>query len=310
MKVYLAREIKRTKLKFIIKVVKKMNLFAMKASYPLDELTKQEMMDLVVKNQQRDELDYYKLMHGEHWSDLETRGFFVLAYDEDEDALIGAISARDTLGLNAFEWSVLVDSDYRTIGIEEVLIEGLKHGLNERQASGEMAAVFAQQNLDTLLRDVGYQYSSTKLVMQALPEKQKQQMFEVTPYEKIDLPSLQTLMADGFQDLPEETEEFIELIQQESATQVWMVRQTDTVVATLTTAIVDEDIWITAFTTAKDFRNQGIALSLLNWVKNYASEQNLASILLEVELENVGAHALYDKAGFVNKEQQDYYIVK
>ncbi|MBQ0138101.1 MAG: GNAT family N-acetyltransferase [Kurthia sp.] len=286
-----------------------MNLFAMKASYPLDELTKLEMTSLVDKNQQQDALDYSKLMHAENWSDVETRGFFVLAYDDDEDALVGMISAIDTLGLNAFEWSLLVDVDYRNIGIEEVLIEGLKHGLDERQASGEMVATFAQQNFKPLLKNTGYQYSSSKVVMEALPTKQQVQTIQVTPYEEKDLAHLQELMADGFQDLPEETEEFIELVHQEPSTQVWMVRQENKVVATLTTAIIDETIWVTAFTTANEFRKQGIALSLLKWVKNYASEKNIRSILLEVELDNVGAYALYDKAGFAIKEQQDYYIV-
>lgn len=285
-----------------------MNLFAMKASYPLDELTAKELQALVTINGEKDQLDYNRIMDEEKWMNIETRGFFILAYDDDEDMLIGAINAVDNLGLNAFEWSILVDVDYRNIGIEEVLIEGLKHGLDERQAAGEMAVVFSQQELNPLLSSTGYQHNGSKIVMKADAQIQTTDAIQVMPYEAEDLTILQQLMADGFQDLPEETEEFIELISDEQSSQVWMVRQEGQIVATLTTAVVEQDIWVTAFTTATAFRKRGIALSLLNWVKNYAAENKLARVLLEVESDNPSAFALYEKADFENIEQQDYYI--
>lgn len=288
----------------------KMNLFAMKATYPLDEQTIAELESLLQKSQQEDKVAYEKNMQKDRWSDAKVRAFMVLAYDDEEDQLIAVLNAYDTLGLNAFEWTLLVDPDYRNIGIEEVLIEGLKHGLDERQASGEMAAVFKQQKLETILLANGYQYSAAKIVMQAIPEVASAQTIQVSRYENTDLAMFQQLMADGFHDLPEETAEFVEMMADENTSDIWVVRKNEEIVATMTTAIVENDIWITAFTTAASHRNQGIALSLLKWVKNYAQENNLTQILLEVESENPQALALYEKADFVNIEQLDYYVVQ
>lgn len=286
-----------------------MNLFAMKASYPLDSLTINELKSLCHKSQLQDALAYERILNEKSWSDADSRGFFVLAYDDDENILIGVINAFDTLGLNAFEWSLVVDPDYRNIGIEQVLIEGLKHGLAEREAAGEMAAVYPQQNLTSILNEMGYAYNSTKIMMQALPIYSEVKNLTVAPFEEQDLAAFQAMMADGFGDLPEETEEFIQLIEEDEFSRVWIVRREEEVVATITTAFEGRRMWITAFTTAALARQQGVAKELLQWAKNYASERNFTHILLEVETENPTALSLYTSAGFVNKEQIDYYLV-
>lgn len=286
-----------------------MNLFAMKATYPLDSLTINELKSLCRKSQLQDALQYEALLNERSWSDAESRGFFVLAYDDDENILIGVINAFDTLGLNAFEWSLVVDPDYRNIGIEQVLIEGLKHGLDERNAAGEMAAVYPEQNLAPILTEMGYSYSSAKIMMQALPMRTEIETIQVDAYTADDLQDLQVMMADGFGDMPEETAEFVQLIEDDEYSRVWMVRREQKIVATITTALEGKTMWITAFTTALDARHQGIAKELLQWAKNYASERNFTNILLEVETENPAALSLYTKAGFVNKEQIDYYLV-
>lgn len=286
-----------------------MNLFAMKATYPIDNLTIKELKSLCHKCQLADALQYDSLLREENWSDANTRGFFVLAYDDDENSLIGVVNAFDTLGLNAFEWSIAVDPAYRNIGIEQVLIEGLKHGLDERQAVGEMVAVFPQQQLEGLLKENDYVYSSAKILMQAIPMPSQTEAIQVMPYRQQDLAELQKMMADGFGDMPEETAEFVQLIEDEESSRVWIVRQGNATVATITTALEGRTLWITAFTTALKYREQGIALELLNWAKNYASEKEFTALALEVETDNPKAVSLYTKAGFVNKEQIDYYIV-
>lgn len=286
-----------------------MNLFAMKATYPLDSLTIKEIKSLYQKSQLKDAFQYDSLLREESWSDANARGFFVLAYDDDENSLIGVINAFDTLGLNAFEWSIVMDPDYRNLGIEQVLIEGLKHGLDERQAAGEMVAVFPQQQLEDLLKENGYVYSSAKILMQAVPMPSEVESLQVMPYRQQDLVELQEMMADGFGDMPEETAEFVQLIEEEESSRVWIARKDNQTVATITTALEGRTLWITAFTTASKYREQGIALELLNWAKNYASEKEFSALALEVETDNPKALSLYTKAGFVNKEQIDYYIV-
>lgn len=287
-----------------------MNLFAMKATYPLDELTYTELTDLMKKSQLQDAIVYDDIMHKAHWKNFESKGFFILAYDEDEDLLIGALNATDPIGLNTFEWSLVVDPKYREMGLEDVLIEGLKHSLEERQAAGEMAVVYPQQKLDTILEENNYSYSSSKIQMQALPIIEDVEDVEIVPYEETNLAILQKLMADGFGDLLEETADFVQMIKEEQQSAVWMVKQDDQIVATLTTAIEGSSLWLNAFTTAIEFRNKGIATSVLKWLKNYASEQQLKAVLLEVETENPQAISLYQKAGFVNIEQINYYVTK
>lgn len=287
-----------------------MNLFAMKISYPLDAETMQELQGLLKTCQLHDAVEYGEIMHETHWNQLSSGSFFVVIYDEDKDLLVGALSAFDLLGMNAYEWSLLVNPTYRSIGIEEGLMDGLNHGLKERNASGEMAVLLKNDDMTELLLEQGYEYSSSKIEMRALPEISTVDQILVRPYESTDFSELSVMMEDGFGDLNEETAEMVELIDEEESSLIWMVECNSNIVGTMTTAIEGKAIWITAFTTAAAYRQQGIALALLKWVKDYAAKNEFSALLLEVETDNPAALSLYHKAGFVNKKQFDYYVTK
>lgn len=287
-----------------------MNLFAMKASYPLDDLTLQEMNTLISNSEYPAHVDLYEVMQFARLQDATCNGFLVLAYDDDVDQLIGAVNAYDLFGMNAFEWSMVVHPDYRNIGIEEVLIEGLKHGLNERESTGEMAAIVSIAKYNALLEEQGYEYNSSKYQMAAKPAKLVDETITVIPFEQAHLPQLQQIFAEGFGDLPEETAEMAALMEEEESSQLWMVLRDKAVVGTFTTAVVADDVWLTSVATKEQFRNQGIALSMLNWVKNYTCEKNFSSIAVEVESDNPAAVQLYKKSGFNITTQIDYFVVK
>lgn len=287
-----------------------MNVFAMKATYPLDTLTQQELTQLCEDAALTDGVNYLEWMHEKEWNEWDTRGFFVFVYDEDHDRLVAALSAFDAFGLHAYEWSIVVEPSYRSIGLEEVLIDGLKHSLEERQATGEMAVVNPQQDLHEILEKQGYTYSSSKLQMMSLATKESINSINVRSYQSNDLAVVQQMMADGFGDLPEETEEFITLMDEEELSHIFVATQNGEVVAMVTTTIIGNQLWITSFTTIASKRRQGIASNLVKWVKNEAHEQQLEEVLLEVETENLEALSFYKEARFEVIEQVDYYVVK
>ncbi|MEN0587351.1 GNAT family N-acetyltransferase [Kurthia gibsonii] len=287
-----------------------MNVFAMKATYPLDTLTQQELTQLCEDAALTDGVNYLEWMHEQDWNEWDTRGFFVFIYDEDHDRLVAALSAFDAFGLHAYEWTMVIEPSYRSIGLEEVLIDGLKHGLEERQATGEMAVVNQRQEMKQVLEQQGYVYSSSKLQMMTTAQQENDVEFNVRPYQPDDLQVVQQMMSDGFGDLPEETEEFIALMDEESSSHVFVATQQDEVVAMVTTAVLERQLWITSFTTLASKRRQGIASNLVKWVKNEAYRQQLESVRLEVETENIEALTFYKQAGFEVVEQVDYYIVK
>ncbi|GEK32812.1 GNAT family N-acetyltransferase [Kurthia sibirica] len=287
-----------------------MNLFAMKISYPIDAETEQELQALLKMCQLKDAVEYGELMHEKYWQQASAGSFIVVIYDEDQDKLVGALSAYDLLAINTYEWSLLVAPDYRQIGIEEGLIEGLKHGLMERNANGEMAVTLHNADMTKILTDNGYVYSSSEIEMRALPEAASISSIVVRPYIASDLNALAVMMEDGFGDVREETVEMADLIAAEQNSQIWIIEQADEVVGTMTTASEGQVLWITAFTVAAAYRQQGIALTLLKWVKNYATEKQFSTLLVEVETENPAALSLYQKAGFINKKQFDFFVVK
>jgi ribosomal-protein-alanine N-acetyltransferase len=76
-----------------------------------------------------------------------------------------------------------------------------------------------------------------------------------------------------------------------------MAQQLDTACEILTLAV------------AKNFQHQGLATKLLQELKNYAKERDWSHIFLEVDSQNLGAIALYEKFGFVRSgERKNYYV--
>ncbi len=295
-----------------LKVELYMQLFAMKASYPLDEETKQEVEQLLKRVQLNDAVEYNTLLHESFWQATEQRGFMSLVYN-DADLLVGALSALDLFGLNTYEWAAVVDAKYRRQGIGRKLVETFKSSLTERQSSGEMATSYPSDAAKGFLTALGYEYSSSEATLQAVAEEKTVQLpedDEIRPYEQADYLALQHMMELGFSDLAEETEQLIAQTEKNKHMQLMMYVEDNVPVGTISTTVREDELWVTAFTVEPGYRRSGIGTTLLNWAQTEAVQKGLKWVLLDVELDNVDALRVYQQAGFVVKGQVDYYVVK
>lgn len=289
-----------------------MQLFAMKASYPLDEETKQEVAQLLKRVQMNDAIEYNTLLHENFWQATEQRGFMSLVYN-DEDVLVGALSALDLFGLNTYEWAAVVDAQHRRQGIGRKLVETFKSSLTERQSSGEMATAYPSEAARGFLTALGYEYSSSEATLQAVAEEKTVQLpedDEIRPYEQSDYLALQHMMELGFGDLAEETEQLIAQTEKNKHMQLMMYVEDHAPVGTISTTVREDELWITAFTVEPGYRRSGIGTTLLNWAQTEAVQKGQKWAMLDVELDNEAALRIYQQAGFVFKGQVDYYVVQ
>lgn len=280
----------------------------MKASFPIDELTIKEMMDIIQKTKEQYHQDISPLTNCNDWGNYKNIGFVILAYSE-EDQLLGFIVANDLFGLNTYEWTVVVHPEYRRMGIGRVLVDGLKNALNERGATGDMAVSFADEVGHQFLHQQGYEYNSSEATLQAPSEKSEvSNLIHVRFFKEEDKNKLIQLMHDGFGDLPEETEELISLNTTTKGRSLYMVERNQEIVGTVSLVENETGIWITALTVDPIIRGQGIGSSILQWVKNYAYTSDQCKVLLEVEIDNNSAISVYKKAGFTPINQIDYFV--
>lgn len=280
----------------------------MKASFPIDEMTIKEMMEIIQNTNEQDHQDISLLTNCESWGDYQNIGFSILAYNEEEQ-LLGFLVANDLFGLNTYEWTVVVHPEYRRIGIGSALVEGLKNALKERGATGDMAVSFADEVGHLFLHQQGYEYNSSEATLQASSEESEpSQHLHVRPFKEVDKDQLIRLMHDGFGDMPDETEELISLNTTTQGRSLYMVERNQQIVGTVSLVENKMGIWITAFTVDLALRGQGIGSYILQWVKNYAYTSNQQNVLLEVEIDNSNAMSVYKKAGFAPISQIDYFV--
>ena len=107
-----------------------MNFSAITVSYPIDQETYEELSRLCENAEQIDLKSYRSVLNLAIAKSPNTRGFFVLVYDDEKNQLVGAASAVDLIGLNTYEWSIVVDPMYRKIGIGLTIYNVLKEGLS------------------------------------------------------------------------------------------------------------------------------------------------------------------------------------
>jgi len=118
-----------------------MNISVMTVSFPLDGETLNELKLLCEEATTNDYRVYETAIGLPMASSFETKGFMVLAYEDDKDVLVGAASAIDLMGLHTYEWSLVVTPAYRQKGIGTALVDVLQAGLEERGAEGQLAVV-------------------------------------------------------------------------------------------------------------------------------------------------------------------------
>lgn len=287
-----------------------MNLSAITVSFPLDEETYEEILDLCKVATESDGLLYHNVMNLPVAKSYETKGFYVLVYDDEKNILVGAGTAVDLIGLNTYEWSMVVAPMYRKLGIGVAILNVLREGMTMRGSEGELALMIegAHYGKDFLQRN-GYNYSFSEATLEAHAELLALNG-EVTlrPFMQKDTEALVSIFSEAFGDMREESLELIEFNTVTEGLCLWTAELNGEVVGTVTTRKEGEVQWITAFAVAPTMQGRGVGTQILNWVKDYALRGGEKTILLDVEIDNMGALRVYEKAGFMKSTQLDYFI--
>jgi len=286
-----------------------MNISVMTVSFPLDGETLKEVKFLCEEATVQDYRVYETIMNVPMASSFETKGFMVLAYEDDKDLLVGAASAIDLMGLHTYEWSLVVTPAYRQKGIGTALVEGIQVGLEERGAEGQLAVIIDGSPYGhTFIENKGFTYSFSEATLETKAEAVTlQKDINIQPYNG-EQAELITIYSEAFGDLPEESEKLIAFNTSKNGRKLWIAYRDGAVVGTVTTAKENEIQWVTALAVHPNCEGQGIGTALLSFSKDYASKVGAAFVMLDVEVDNKKALSVYEKAGFMKAQQIDYYV--
>lgn len=286
-----------------------MNISVMTVSFPLDGETLKEVTLLCEEATVHDYRVYETALGVPMAGSFETKGFMVLAYEDDKDVLVGVASAVDLMGLHTYEWSLVVTPTYRQKGIGTALVEALQAGLQERGAEGQLAVVIDGSPFGhTFIEKKGFTYSFSEATLETRAESVKlSKDVEITLYAG-EQAELIAIYSEAFGDLPEESEELIAFNTSTNGRKLWLARKDGEVVGTVTTAQENEIQWVTALAVHPNCEGQGIGTAMLSFSKDYASKIGAKFVMLDVEIDNGKALSVYEKAGFMKAQQIDYYV--
>lgn len=286
-----------------------MKISVITVSFPLDGETLNELKILCEEATLNDYRVYETIMNIPSAGSFESKGFMVLAYEDDHDVLVGAASAIDLMGLHTYEWSLVVTPAYRQKGIGTALVKVLQAGLEERGAEGQLAVVIDGSPYGhTFIEKFGYSYSFSEATLETKAEPvELRDDIQIAPYAG-EQTELIAIYSDAFGDLPSESEELIAFNTSTHGRKLWVAHKDDHVVGTVTTAEENEIQWVTALAVHPQYQGQGIGTALLSFSKDYASKQSAKFVMLDVEIENRKALSVYEKAGFMKAQQLDYYV--
>jgi mycothiol synthase len=287
-----------------------MNFSAITVSYPIDEETFNEISQLCENAEQVDLVSYRLVMNLALSRNADVKGFFVLIYDDVQNVLAGAASAVDLMGLNTYEWSILVDPMYRNIGLGEALYNVLRNSLEMRGSEGDLALAVESSNYgEAFLMDKNYRYSFSEATLEAKAEVAQQPItLHVRPYTSQDSEALCEIFSKAFGDTKEESLDLIDFNSATEGLHLWVAELENEIVATVTTRKEGNSHWVSAFAVHPNQQNKGIGSQVLIWVKDYVLRAGESNVLLDVELENKKALSIYEKNGFLISTKINYYV--
>lgn len=288
-----------------------MNFSFMTVSFPVDEVTYSEMVTLCDESYNVDHVRYNKIVNISSAMKFDVSGFFVLAYNDENDQLVGMASAIDLMGLNTFEWSLLVHPMYRKMGIADTLYEVVLEALAVRGSAGDLALVMEKENCFNreFVMQKGYSYSFSEATLEAhAAVSEVPADFMMRPFNEADTEQVMNTLMTAFGDTAEEALDLIGFNTTHEGLQMWTAIRAGEIVGTVTTRKEGEAQWVTAFAVHRDYERQGNGTAILNFVKNYTFSNGGKFVLLDVEIENEQALSVYEKAGFHKTDQIDYFV--
>jgi mycothiol synthase len=287
-----------------------MNFSTMTVSYPIDGETYEEIVALCERAEQTDLKNYKLVLNLQMAKSYEAKGFFVLVYNDEEDLLVGVASAIDMMGLNTYEWSILVDPMYRQIGIGSALNHVLNDGFIARGSEGDLALTVdgGHYGVPFLLKQ-NYHYSFSEATLESKAQHIEEVLpFTVRPFESKDTQALCGIFSQGFGDTEEESIQLIEFNSNTEGIHLWVAERDEKIIGTVSTRKEGEGHWLTALAVHPSYEGQGIGSQLIRWVKDYVARQQDQYVLLDVEIENERALSIYLKNGFMVASQIHYFV--
>ncbi|MDX1807855.1 MAG: GNAT family N-acetyltransferase [Paenisporosarcina sp.] len=284
-----------------------MDISLVAVSFPVDQETAREIMDLVKLTEKNDLLSYEQVLNLYAITDESVKGFVVLAYAEE--MLVGVVSAIDMIGVHSYEWSGLVVPGYRKQGIGRALVSTLNKNLEMRGAESELALTIKDApNAKPFFNSLEYEWNFSEATLQAKPtDEQLDSQVHMYPLTSEHDEITQILM-DAFGDTEEEVQTLLNFNVSSPSRHVYVAKMDDVCVGTATVVEDDHKFWITALATDASKRGQGVGSAILRFVLAEAKSHDVDSVMLDVEIDNTGALSIYEKAGFKTNLQVDYYI--
>lgn len=286
-----------------------MNISIMTVSFPLDEETMEEITELIVEAENMDKVDYTSLLNVVELSDFYTKGFCILAYEDDSDRLVGVLTSIDRIATLDFEWSSVVLPGVRRLGIGERLVRELGKNLEVRAAVSDIALnPESSEAGKQLLHKLGYAFDFQERTMVAatMRKVEIESEVEVLEYTKEESEVVDVLVS-AFGDTEEESKVLIAFNTQTPNRHLMVAYLQGKVVGTVTVVEEGEKLWVTGLAVHENARNNGVATTLLNWSKNEANRMGKTSVYLDVETDNTQALSIYERAGFTTVSNTHFY---
>lgn len=285
-----------------------MNISIMTVSFPIDQETMEEIKQLIAKAETEDKVDYTSLLNVGELSDFITKGFCILAYDEENDQLVGVLTSIDRIATLDFEWSMVVLPSIRRLGLGERLVTELGRDLDIRGAAADIAILpDSSEAGKRLLQKFDYAFDFAERTMVAdAREVELDREVEVTRYSNEEADVVNVLVS-AFGDMEEEARALITFNTHTPNRQLLIAKQQDGVVGTITLVDDGKKLWLTGLAVHENARGKGVATSLLNWSKSEANRMGKASVYLDVETDNDQALSVYEKVGFTTVSHTHFY---
>ena len=284
-----------------------MDITILTVSFPLDVETSIEIQSLVRKNEELEEINYDQVLNLPVITDPLSKGFAILAYAGDE--VVGVITAIDMIGIHSYEWSALVHVDFRRQGLGHALIQELQRNLEIRGSESELALTVKESSAGAaFLQKEGYEWNFSEATLKAQGNISKSDVdVDIVPF-TTERQDLTEILMSAFGDTEDEVHTMIEFNVSSPSRHVFVAKQQQQVVGTVTAVEEGTKLWITALATDPLHQGQGIGSALLAFVQEEGSRRESEAVMLDVEIDNDKALHVYEKAGFKPILQVDYYV--
>lgn len=279
-------------------------------STPVDHETWIEISELVAAASFKDSISYAPMFGVENLKDPHFYGFCLLAYHPETDELLGFASAADHLNSRDYEWSIMVHPERRSKELGVRIYNRLVEEFDKRDFQSQTAMNPSNSpHSAAFLKKLGYQYAYSERTMKALAKSVEMDAnLSVRPYdENKERADLTALIENAFGDSQEEVDALIEFTTHAPNRQFFIAQTDKNMVGAMTIVHEQDKIWVTALAVHSMARGQGVASNLLRFAQQYAFDQNISTVYLDVETDNEQALSIYERVGFQTVKHTKYW---